>query len=95
MLHSPVGFAYSHRRSWVQAAFPKAGTCWAYAGSQLGPSLRDDTPSGPEFLSQTHPSGCACPVLGLPWLLCAIKSYFKGQSLNFMFTLYAGSNLVG
>jgi hypothetical protein len=33
--------------------------------------------------------------MGFPWLLCAIKSYFKGQSFNFMCTLYVDVNLVG
>jgi hypothetical protein len=30
----------------------------------------------------------------LPWLLCTIKSCFIGESLNFMCTLFVGSNLV-
>jgi hypothetical protein len=35
----------------------------------------------------------ACP--GLPWLLCVIKSCFKGQWLNIMCILCIGSNSVG
>jgi hypothetical protein len=35
------------------------------------------------------------PVPGLPQLSCAIKSWYKGGSLNFMHTLCVGSNLIG
>jgi hypothetical protein len=45
------------------------------------------------FPGQTHPSGCA--ALGFSQLLRVIKNCFKGQSLNFMYTLYVGSYLVG
>jgi hypothetical protein len=45
------------------------------------------------FPQQTHPSGC--DVLGFPWLLGAIESCFKGQSLNFMCILCVSSYLVG
>jgi hypothetical protein len=34
------------------------------------------------FPGQTSPIGCA--MLGFSWLVGAIKSCFKGQSLNFM-----------
>jgi hypothetical protein len=40
-------------------------------------------------LCQSHPTS------GLPQLLCAIKHYFKDQSLNFMCTLCVGGNLIG
>jgi hypothetical protein len=44
------------------------------------------------FPRQTHPSGCA--TLDFPQLLDAIKSCFKGKSLNFMCTLCVGGYLV-
>jgi hypothetical protein len=40
--------------------------------------------NGTGLLRAYMPFGCA--VLGFFWLLGAIKSYFVGQSLNFMYT---------
>jgi hypothetical protein len=44
---------------------------------------------GAFFPWQTCPIGCAMP--GIFWLLDAVKSSFKGQNLNFMYTLYVDS----
>jgi hypothetical protein len=47
------------------------------------------------FMRQRHSRGYAGPIQGLPWLLCVIKSCFKGQFLNFICTFCFGGNLVG
>jgi hypothetical protein len=86
---------------WVRDATDSCSICSAVLCTEfwlLFPIRREEEKEKKRKMASLGSNQHLCwshPVLRLPQLLCRIKNYFRGWSLNLMSTLGVDSNLVG